>query len=188
MRHYSLVLQPASRSVRRQAATGQSRWPLADANAGRRQRDLAERVHRVDTAAQPRSRRSTGAHRLALHDEGERLWPSAPWPAHVPASQRPRTPPSAPSRSAPHPGQMSTSPPVTTPYRERFKRTGRSHEITGETGAGGRRDRAGHRRVVGQDGGADVGESLLDVVVLEALAPTRTHGCQASRDNLKEEG
>jgi hypothetical protein len=30
-----------ARSVRRRAATGQSRWPLADANAGRREPDLA---------------------------------------------------------------------------------------------------------------------------------------------------
>jgi hypothetical protein len=40
VRHYSFALQLASRSARRKAATGQSRWPLADANAGRRQRCL----------------------------------------------------------------------------------------------------------------------------------------------------
>jgi hypothetical protein len=35
------ALQPGSRSARREAATGQSRWPLADANACRRQRCLS---------------------------------------------------------------------------------------------------------------------------------------------------
>jgi hypothetical protein len=62
--------QPASlaRVGRRQAATGQLRWPLADANAGRREPDLAGRQHRVDTAAQPQgSRRSTDTHRSSLH-------------------------------------------------------------------------------------------------------------------------
>jgi hypothetical protein len=44
--------QPASlaRSGHRQGPTGQLRWPLADANAGRREPDLAGREHRVDTA------------------------------------------------------------------------------------------------------------------------------------------
>jgi hypothetical protein len=32
VRHCSFTLQPASWSARREAATGQSRWPLADAN------------------------------------------------------------------------------------------------------------------------------------------------------------
>jgi hypothetical protein len=41
-----------ARSARRQAATGQSCWPLADANPSRREPDLAERGHRVDTAVQ----------------------------------------------------------------------------------------------------------------------------------------
>jgi hypothetical protein len=47
--------------TRRQAASGQSRWPPADANAGRSQRHLAGRRHRVDTAVLPQgSGRSTG--------------------------------------------------------------------------------------------------------------------------------
>ena len=37
-------------STHRQTTTGQSRWPPADANAPRRQPDLAGRVHRVDGA------------------------------------------------------------------------------------------------------------------------------------------
>jgi hypothetical protein len=42
--------QLASRSAHRQTTTGQSRWPPADANAPRRQPDLAGRVHRVNAA------------------------------------------------------------------------------------------------------------------------------------------
>jgi hypothetical protein len=37
-------------SARRRAATGQSRWPLADANPGWPEPDLAGRLHRVGTA------------------------------------------------------------------------------------------------------------------------------------------
>jgi hypothetical protein len=42
------------RVERRQAATGQSRWPLADARPARREPDLAGREHRVDTATATR--------------------------------------------------------------------------------------------------------------------------------------
>jgi hypothetical protein len=51
----------------RRVATGQSRWPLADAKPRRPDRDLADRPRRAGTASATRVRTTDGCHRLSLH-------------------------------------------------------------------------------------------------------------------------
>jgi hypothetical protein len=55
------------RVARRRVATGQSRWPPADANPRRPDRDLANRPRRAGTASATRVRMTDGCHRSSLH-------------------------------------------------------------------------------------------------------------------------